>query len=149
MNNKQQYSSADFDKTPTQIQVNIPEKLIHKDVEKTGQKSAYSNERKHPVAFVDLPSKTINMTIGGLIPGGTSNKHRHSYETVLFVLEGEGHSEINGKKVEWQEGDAVYIPVWAWHQHFNHSKTNSAKYLACENAALLQNLGNLAIREEI
>ena len=49
---------------------------------------------------------------------------------------------------DWQAGDAVYIPVWAWHHHVNLDDNNPAKYLACENAPMLQNMGRLAIREE-
>lgn len=140
------YSSKDFDKTPPQIETQIPEVLIHKNIEAQEQ-SAYSKARKHPVYFIDLPSKTLSMTLGGLEANGRSNKHRHSYETLIYIIEGEGYSVIEGNKVEWQAGDAIYIPVWAWHQHFNLKETQ-AKYIAAENAPLLQNLGQLAIREE-
>ena len=44
-------------------------------------------------------------------------------------------------------GDAVYIPSWTWHRHQNLSDTESAKYIATENAPQLQNLG-VALREE-
>jgi gentisate 1,2-dioxygenase len=50
--------------------------------------------------------------------------------------------------VDWQAGDAVYIPVWAWHHHANLDDKIPASYLACENAPMLQNMGRLAIREE-
>lgn len=142
------FHSADFDKTPPHLTAHVPSKLIHRAVDANNQQAAYSNERKHPVAFVDLPSLTISVTIGGLLPGDCSNKHRHSYETVIYILEGEGYSEIEGQKVNWQAGDALYVPVWAWHQHFNANAELPAKYLACENAPLLQNLGQIAIREE-
>ncbi|MFI4875697.1 MAG: cupin domain-containing protein [Blastopirellula sp. JB062] len=143
----QTYSSADFDKTPLQPQVVMPDRLIHRDVQRQGGRDAYSAERKHPVAFVDLPSKCISMTIGGLAPGQSSNMHRHTYETILYVLEGEGYSTIQGEKIEWSQGDALYIPVWAWHRHTNVGD-GDARYLACENAPLLQNIGGIALREE-
>ena len=141
------YSSADFDKTPVQPHVFIPDRLIHRNVEGDGQRDDYSQQRKHPVAFVDLPSKCLSMTIGGLASGQSSNMHRHTYETILYVLEGEGYSTIQGQKIEWTQGDAVYIPVWAWHRHTN-TGTGNARYLACENAPLLQNIGGIALREE-
>ncbi len=143
----QKFHSADFDKTPPSLAAHIPEKLIHHAVEQE-QHGAYSNERKHPVAFVDLPSHAISVTLGGLLPGGCSNKHRHTYETIIYILEGKGYSEIEGKTVVWQAGDALYVPVWAWHQHFNADSNHSARYVACENAPMLQNMGQLAIREE-
>lgn len=145
----EKFHSGDFDKTPPTIPVHIPDRIHHENVEKTGIKSAYSNERKHPVAFVDLPSHAISVTIGGLLPGESSNRHRHTYETILYVLEGFGYSLVEDKRVDWKAGDAVYIPVWAWHNHVNLDKEHSAKYLACENAPMLQNMGMLALREEV
>lgn len=142
------FHSGDFDKTPPFIPVHIPERIIHREIENTGCKDAYSAERKHPVFFVDLPSHAISVTIGGLLPGGASNRHRHTYETILYVLEGIGYSMVENQRVDWKAGDAVYIPVWAWHYHVNLDLDNPAKYIACENAPMLQNMGMLALREE-
>ncbi|HTU27356.1 MAG TPA: cupin domain-containing protein [Pirellulales bacterium] len=143
----EKYQSADFDKTPPMPQVRIPDRLHHPAVEAAGKHGDYSAERKHPVFFVDLPTHTISLTIGWLDPGQSSNMHRHTYETVLYVLEGTGYTTVEDRKVEWNAGDAVYIPVWAWHHHTN-TGTGLARYLACENAPLLQNLGGVALREE-
>jgi gentisate 1,2-dioxygenase len=144
---EKQFSSKDFHETFARPVCRIPEKLIHQHVEEAGEHHQFSTERKHPVFFVDLPSKNISMTIGGLLPGQITNKHRHTYETILYVLEGAGYTEIENDKVAWKAGDAVYIPGWAWHRHQNLSHTESAKYIACENAPQLQNLG-VALREE-
>lgn len=144
---EKQFSSKDFHETFARPAFIMPEKLIHKNVEQAGEHNQFSTERKHPVFFVDLPSKNVSMTIGGLLPGQMTNKHRHTYETVIYVIEGSGYTEIEDIKVEWKAGDAVYIPGWAWHRHQNLSNTESAKYIACENAPQLQNLG-VALREE-
>jgi len=141
------YQSADFDRTPPTPHVRIPERLLHAGVEAAGRHGDYSAERKHPVFFVDLPSCTLSMTIGWLDPGQSSNMHRHTYETILYVLEGTGTTEVQGRKVAWKAGDAIYTPVWAWHRHTN-TGDGLARYLACENAPLLQNLGGIALREE-
>ena len=142
------FHSADFDKTPPTFDVVLPEKLAHRNVESDDVHPTFSAERKHPVYFVDLPSQVISMTIGGLHPSGRSGRHRHTYETLLYVLEGTGYSMIEDRRVDWAQGDVVYIPVWAWHHHVNTSSEDRARYLACENAPMLQNLGRLAIREE-
>ncbi len=86
--------------------------------------------------------------MGGLAPLQKTNKHRHNYETILYILEGRGTTLVEDREISWKAGDAVYVPVWAWHQHTNLSDTESARYLACENAPLLQNLGGIALREE-
>lgn len=142
------FSSKDFSKTKSAIACDLPEKLIHKDVMRSGSEQNFSKERKHPVAVVDLPSKTISVTLGGLEPLQKTNRHRHNYETILYITEGEGYTVIENHIVPWKKGDAVYVPVWAWHQHCNKSSTQNAEYLACENAPLLQNLGGIALREE-
>lgn len=144
---QKQFSSKDFHQTFARPTFVKPSHVIHKNVENEGVHNRFSEERKHPVFFVDLPSKNMSMTIGGLLPAQKTNRHRHTYETILYVLEGKGWTLVEDEKVEWEAGDAVYIPSWAWHQHQNLSDTEPARYIACENAPQLQNLG-VALREE-
>ncbi|WP_374562020.1 cupin domain-containing protein [Ideonella sp.] len=143
------HSSGDFAKVPAALDATLPDRLLHADV--TGNTPVgdrdFSHERRHQVNVVDLPSKVISMTVGGLEPGQSTRKHRHNYETLIYVLEGEGKSIIGEREVAWKRGDAFYVPVWAWHQHINLSPQHKATYLACENAPHLQNLG-VALREE-
>lgn len=141
------FSSNDFHRTYARPVCTVPDRLLHADVENAGAHDQFSAERKHPVFFVDLPTQNVSMTIGGLLPGQLTNRHRHTYETVLYVLEGHGYTEVEDRRVEWKAGDAVYIPRWAWHRHQNLSDTEPARYIACENAPQLQNLG-VALREE-
>jgi quercetin dioxygenase-like cupin family protein len=145
-----QHGSSDFWRVGRKIDVEMPARLHHPNVlaVQSGGASEFSAERKHPVHIVDLPTKTISMTIGGLLPDQETSKHRHNYETVIYIVEGKGVTTIEDRQVEWQAGDAVYIPVWAWHQHKNASTSASCLYIACENAPLLQNLGGIALREE-
>jgi len=63
------FSSKDFHKTFARPVYVKPSHLIHKNVEQAGTHQQFSTERKHPVFFVDLPSKNVSMTIGGLLPG--------------------------------------------------------------------------------
>jgi quercetin dioxygenase-like cupin family protein len=144
------FSSADFWRVPDKLNVRLPDKLIHRAVMQshTAGSDSFSGERRHPVQIVDLPSRTMSMTLGGLLPGQTTRCHRHNYETLLYVCKGKGMTFIEGQPVEWEQGDAVYIPVWAWHYHKNRSDENDCLYIACENAPLLQNLGEIALREE-
>jgi quercetin dioxygenase-like cupin family protein len=143
----ERYSSKDFGRTPARLEARVPEKLIHKKVEATNLDAGFSEERKHPVFVVDLPTVALSVTIGGLDPGQSTNRHRHTYETVIYVLEGRGYTMVEDRRVDWEAGDAIYVPVWAWHQHFNLSDREPCRYVACENAPMLQNLG-VALREE-
>jgi quercetin dioxygenase-like cupin family protein len=140
-----QYSSKDFSLTRPDFEPRVPERLAHHGV--CDQLDAtFSRERGHGVAIVDLPSRTISMTIGRLNVAEQTRLHRHSYETVIYVVKGQGFSRIEDRVVNWKPGDALYVPVWTWHQHVN-TGTTEAEYVACENTPLLQNLG-VAIRQE-
>lgn len=140
------YSSSDFGRTKSHIEVDVPSKLIHKAVTKGQLDDEFSTDRKHPVHVVDLPSRAISMSVGGLEKGQCTRRHRHTYETIIYVLKGYGHSIVEGKRVDWEAGDAILVPRWAWHQHFNDSD-EYVEYIGAENAPMLQNIG-LALREE-
>lgn len=142
------FSSKDFAKVGAAMQVQVPDRLLHRGVLAAATDAAFSAERNHPVTLIDLPSRTLSATVGGLAPGQASNRHRHNYETIVVILKGRGRSVIEGRVVAWEAGDALYVPVWAWHHHENSSSDESCQYLACENAPLLQNLGGIALREE-
>jgi quercetin dioxygenase-like cupin family protein len=144
------YSSRDFGETRAVLEIAKPDRpLIHKNVTgtKNSANSGFTDDRKHPVHIVDLPSRAVSVSIGGIPGGGQTRKHRHTYETIIYVLKGKGYSIVEGERVDWEAGDAVLVPRWNWHQHFNLSPTEYAEYLGAENAPMLQNLG-MALREE-
>ena len=143
------YSSTDFGQVPSSLTADQPERLLHAQVFHGAPRgdNNISRERQHLVRIVDLPSRALSMTIGGLAVGQATRKHRHNYETIIYVVAGVGVSTIEGREVQWRAGDAFYVPTWAWHQHRNTSATESALYVACENAPMLQNFG-IALREE-
>lgn len=142
------FTSADFAQVPSTLIADQPERLLHPGVlVGTEDDETFSEKRNHLVRTVDLPSRTLSMTVGGLKAGQATRMHRHNYETIIYVIAGSGFSSIEGREVQWEAGDAFYVPTWAWHQHTNASNTAPAFYIACENAPMLQNLG-IALREE-
>lgn len=53
-----------------------------------------------------------------LIEAGQQGKaYRHTPSRVYCVLEGSGHSIIEGKKYEWKKNDFFVVPSWHWYQH--------------------------------
>jgi uncharacterized RmlC-like cupin family protein len=81
-----------------------------------------------------------------LPPDHASVKHRHTTEAVLYIVKGEGHTVIHydgepEERVDWQEGDLIGIPLWAWHQHFNDSSTDTARYLAVQDTFTVKQMG--------
>lgn len=55
----------------------------------------------------------------------SSHKHAHT-EAMLYVLEGSGYSEVDGKRYDWEAGDAVHVPPkMTVHEHFNNSASRT------------------------
>ncbi|MDP2731209.1 MAG: cupin domain-containing protein [Dehalococcoidales bacterium] len=86
-------------------------------------------------------NKSIDMRVNELPPGSHSQSHRETKEHIMYILKGSGYSLIDGEKFEWQEGDVMYIPRWAWHQYFNTSPDQYARYLVATNTPMVVNLG--------
>ncbi|MHC4321349.1 MAG: cupin domain-containing protein [Planctomycetota bacterium] len=140
-------TSADFGRTTDDVRVKMPDKVIVQQLEKQ-KNSAYSEERQCSVSISDIPSYTIGVDITTIDPSSNDRKHRHSYETIIFVLEGRGYSIVEEERVEWEAGDAIHIPPLAWHQHFNSDPDKEVKFLSGTNAPLLQSVGDIDYREE-
>ncbi len=65
--------------------------------------------------------------------------HRHPYEAIIVILNGEGFS-ISGKdnllkdyvKMDWKQYSVVSPPYFWWHQHFNTGTTPARYYAVTE-----------------
>lgn len=76
-----------------------------------------------------------------LPPGERSEIHRHSFEAIGYVLAGRGFEIHDGERIDWAEGDVVFIPPNVWHQHCNAHPEREALVLLVTNAPLLLDLG--------
>lgn len=89
--------------------------------------------------LVDIPSRTMEFFFQVIPGGGYSDLQRHIHESVHYVLEGEGYSEIGDQVVRWAQGDFVYTPPWIWHRHYNDGE-KEVKMLLSENSRVLDAL---------
>lgn len=67
---------------------------------------------------------TTDTIYGGLQvvnPGETAPAHRHIAFATRFIIEGEGFTAVEGKKMPLMRGDVVVTPTWHWHDHGNES----------------------------
>lgn len=82
-----------------------------------------------------------------IIPAGSrSGKHRHMWEEVAYVVEGEGYDlhwdaqaviqdeyhwtfEEVPKRLDWKSNDLIYVPPNTIHQHFNTSAEKTARLI--------------------
>lgn len=131
----------------TPIPVKMENDLIHHGVCVSDDASGFSASRGHPVYPIKLPARTLSLSIGDLEPGQFTSNHRHAYESLIYVIEGAGYSIVEGERVEWKSGDAIYVPPWNWHQHYAASDSK-ARYITATNLPLLYSLGQTVLRQE-
>jgi len=86
-----------------------------------------------------------NTFIYELGPGKSTSPQQHVYEEVIYVLEGDGTTQVelpNGEKrmFEWGAGSLFAIPLNARHRHFNSSGTKSVRLVSTTNLPMMLNL---------
>src|SRR5206468_10858203 len=90
-------------------------------------------------------SRTSNDCYVCEIPAGKSlAPQRQLYEEMIYVLDGRGSTAVwntAGKRIsfEWKAGAIFALPLNAWHQHFNGSGRDAARYVAVTNAPVIIN----------
>src|SRR5690242_19233085 len=88
----------------------------------------------------DSPTRTLDALVHEIDPGATTTIHRHSWDAQLFIVEGAGWSEIDGRRHEWKPWDAIHIPAWSWHRHGNEG-TRAARFMSYSAEPMLWTLG--------
>jgi quercetin dioxygenase-like cupin family protein len=80
----------------------------------------------------DLGFQNKEIQISGILsdsPGQHGGKHAHM-EAVLYILQGEGYSIVDGEKVPWKRGTCFHVQgPQTVHQHFNESRTEPSHML--------------------
>ncbi len=80
-----------------------------------------------------------------IAPGKKLEPRRQLFEEMVLVLEGRGSTSVwndAGQKItfEWKAGALFAIPLNAWHQHFNGSGSEAARFVSVTNAPPVMNL---------
>jgi len=95
---------------------------------------------------VGFRTRVLGSLLAEIPPGCHSGAHRHLYEEVNYILRGRGYSIIEDRKIEWKAGDALCIPVFGWHQHFNTGE-EPARFLVHHNRPFMENLGHMLVQQ--
>jgi gentisate 1,2-dioxygenase len=69
---------------------------------------------------------TIACYVQVLRPSSRTLRHRHTNSTVYHVVEGQGATLVDDKRLDWESKDVLTVPGWAWHEHINESATRPA-----------------------
>lgn len=94
----------------------------------------------------DSPTRTIDALVHEIDPGVVSTVHRHSWDAILFVVEGSGWTEVDGVRYHWKPWDALHLPAWSWHRHGNDGK-KTGRFMSYSSEPILESFG-MAILED-
>ena len=79
-----------------------------------------------------------------IAPGRQLEPQRQLFEEMVYILDGRGSTVVwndAGAKVsfEWKAGAIFAIPLNTWHQHFNGSGKDAARFVSVTNAPVILN----------
>lgn len=122
-----------------------------------GEDVAREHERVDSVYIVDprlgFNNKTHRFWINHLPGGGEEGQawktlgHRHTVEAVIHWLGGEGYSIIDGTRYDWEAGDFICVPMFAWHRHVN-TTDERVPYAASTTGPLSMGIGQAVYEDE-
>jgi len=107
----------------------------------------------HP-SIDDTVIQTLMVYLQEIPPGSRGGKQKCQGGTVIYVVEGKGHTVINGVTHTWKRDDVVQLPIGPEgieFQHFNDDSKQPA-HLICAEPNLVHAMGmdrgSVAARKE-
>ena len=113
---------------------------------RTVELKSWARRSGHGVFVNHEASRTSNdCYVCEIPPGKKLEPHRQLFEEMILVLDGRGSTTVwndAGHRItfEWKAGSLFAIPLNAWHQHFNGSGKEPARYVAVTNGPPVINL---------
>ena len=74
-------------------------------------------------------AQAIEVHIDVITPLSHGQKHGHMNSAVFYILEGKGHDIHDGKRIDWEAGDAAIVENGCVHQHFSDDPKRPARVL--------------------
>src|SRR3954464_2364006 len=100
----------------------------------------------HPLLPPRRPTRGPDGLVHEVDPGTTTTIHRHSWDAVLFMVEGSGWTEVDGVRYDWKAWDAIHIPAWSWHRHGNDGD-KPGRFMSYSSEPTLWTLGMSVIED--
>jgi gentisate 1,2-dioxygenase len=94
----------------------------------------------------DSPTRTMDAQVHEIDPGVTSTIHRHSWDAMMFIVEGSGWTEIDGVRYEWKPWDALHLPAWAWHRH-GSAGNKTARFMSYSSEPIIETFGMAVVED--
>jgi quercetin dioxygenase-like cupin family protein len=74
-----------------------------------------------------------------------SGRHNHQGGIIIYVIEGEGATEINGEVLDWKAGDLLLLPIQPGgcsHQHWNKDASKGCRWIAFRDMLVAPYIAN-------
>ncbi len=94
----------------------------------------------------DRPTRVLDAHVHEVDPGTVSTIHRHSWDAILFMVYGDGWTEVDGVRYDWKPWDAIHVPAWSWHRHGNDG-AKPGRFMSYSSEPLLDSLGMAVIED--
>jgi quercetin dioxygenase-like cupin family protein len=81
-----------------------------------------------------------------------SGRHRHQGGLVIYVIDGQGYSVVDGVRVDWEKGDLILLPLrenGVEHQHFNTDLQKPALWMAFIHMPMREYLASEMTQTEV
>lgn len=62
-------------------------------------------------------------------PGEHVRAHRHNSFAIYHILQGEGYTDVEGKRYHWEKGDTLACPAWHYHGHYAEGEEDTLMYV--------------------
>jgi len=105
-----------------------------KDIPWENNKQGIMRWYMHPL-LKSICINTMKVFVQEIPPGGRSGRLHHPGNQVIFILEGQGYTVLDGQKHHWSKNDVVQLPLrikGVTVQHFNSDPDKPARFVACE-----------------
>jgi gentisate 1,2-dioxygenase len=86
-----------------------------------------------------MPTMSFNMQL--LRAGERTLSHRHTASTIYCVVEGQGYTQVDDRRLEWGRNDVFVVPSWSWHEHVNLDGHKDAVIFCVTDMPAIQKLG--------
>jgi gentisate 1,2-dioxygenase len=116
------------------------------------REALYGLRKEEGDAYEGIQLQFINPVTGGpvgtvmdyaaqlLRPGEETRFKRETSSTFMVVMDGQGYTEVGGRRFDWNSNDIVVMPNFLWRRHVNTGKTDAVLYTVSD-AALMKNIG--------
>jgi len=75
----------------------------------------------------DVAVRTMLFWAEEIPPGSKSGKQKHQGGRVHYVQEGQGYTDIDGVRYDWEKGDMILLPIRPQGVTFQHFNTDTEK----------------------